>query len=209
MKTDKYPLPRSKDTYVCITQVLAHTLPAVSLVKEDTEYTRPPSTHRKAVSALQQLSYNYPFSVGSTPSLYFTGPWEYRKSSMCVHVYLDASCHKSGYKHVLLGRATSGFQRCVTRLKETSVCPRHATIKSEVEYLGHRISDQDKVKAISNAPPHCNISQLKTVWGWLKYYLRISFLLSLLAPQTVNKTMCHGSIDSQLHQAFNHPKKGL
>ena len=62
-------------------------------------------------------------------------------------------------------------------------------MEPQVTYLGHRVSKEgiqpmeDKVEAITNAPPPWNVSELKSYLGMINYYQKfLPNLSSVLAP---------------------------
>ena len=90
-------------------------------------------------------------------------------------------------------------------------------MEPQVTYLGHRVSKEgiqpmeDKVEAITNAPPPRNVSELKSYLGMINYYKKFSTnLSSVLAPlhSLLNsKTHWHWGKDQQ--QAFEQSKSFL
>ena len=68
-------------------------------------------------------------------------------------------------------------------------------MQQSVQYLGHRIDAEglhatdDKLKAITKAPPPKNVSELRSILGLINYYGRfIQNLSSLLHP--LNNLLC-------------------
>ena len=90
-------------------------------------------------------------------------------------------------------------------------------MEPQVTYLGHRVSKEgiqpmeDKVEAITNAPPPRNVSELKSYLGMINYYQKfLTNLSSVLAPlhSLLNsKTHWHWGKDQQ--QAFEQSKSFL
>ena len=87
-------------------------------------------------------------------------------------------------------------------------------IEPQVTYLGHSVSKEgiqpmeDKVEAITNAPPPRNVSELKSYLGMINYYQKflpnLSSVLALLHRLLNSKTHWHWGKDQQ--QAFEQSK---
>ena len=87
-------------------------------------------------------------------------------------------------------------------------------MEPQVTYLGHRVSKEgiqpmeDKVEAITNAPPPWNVSELKSYLGMINYYQKflpnLSSVLALLHRLLNSKTHWHWGKDQQ--QAFAQSK---
>ena len=84
----------------------------------------------------------------------------------------------------------------------------------EVEYLGHKISanglepTQEKVRAIAEAPPPRNVTQLKSFLGMLNYYGKfLPNLSTCLAPlYSLLQKRSHWSWGTKQHKAFEEAK---
>ena len=87
-------------------------------------------------------------------------------------------------------------------------------MEPQVTYLGHSVSKEgiqpmeDKVEAITNAPPPRNVSELKSYLGMINYYQKflpnLSSVLALLHRLLNSKTHWHWGKDQQ--QAFEQSK---
>ena len=85
-------------------------------------------------------------------------------------------------------------------------------MEPQVTYLAHRVSKEgiqpmeDKVEAITNAPPPRNVSELKSYLGMINYYQKfLPNLSSVLAPlhRLLNsKTHWHWGKDQQQSKSF-------
>ena len=90
-------------------------------------------------------------------------------------------------------------------------------MEPQVTYLGHCVSKEgiqpmeDKVEAITNAPPPWNVSELKSYLGMINYYQKflpnLSSVLALLHSLLNSKTHWHWGKDQQ--QAFAQSKSFL
>ena len=85
-------------------------------------------------------------------------------------------------------------------------------MEPQVTYLAHRVSEdgiqpmEDKVEAITNAPPPRNVSELKSYLGMINYYQKfLPNLSSVLAPLhrlLKSKTHWHWGKDQQQSKSF-------
>jgi len=89
-------------------------------------------------------------------------------------------------------------------------------LEPQVPYLGHRISKEgiqpteDKVEALTNAPPPRNVSELKSCLDdnyYQKFLPNLSSVLALLHRLLNSKTHWHWGKDQQ--QAFEQSKSFL
>ncbi len=78
------------------------------------------------------------------------------------------------------------LRKVLARLQENDVKLKNSKCsvgKKVVHYLGHKISTDDKVKAITEAPTPKNLIELRSFLGLLNYYGRfISNLSTLIHP---------------------------
>ena len=115
----------------------------------------------------------------------FNGPWKtYCKvSHMYVYTLVMGATDKEHFHN--LEEVLARLDKVNVRLKREKC----QFLFPSAEYLGHKISAKglqptsEKVKAIHNAPPPCNVSQLKSFLGLLNYYCKfLPDLSSKLAP---------------------------
>ena len=90
-------------------------------------------------------------------------------------------------------------------------------MEPQVTYLGHRVRKEgiqqmeDKVEAITNAPPPRNVSELKSYLGMINYYQKfLPNLSSVLAPlHRLLYSKIHWHLGKYQQQAFEQSKSFL
>ena len=176
-ETDTYPLPRIEDLFASLSGGktfskldLAHAYQQVPLDDDSRKYTTM-NTH-KGLYCYNRL----PFGVSSAPSIFQCTIENVLQGLPHVCVYLD---------DILVTGSTEedhlrNLDNVLTRLDNANIrlkCNKCQFLLPSVEYLGHRI------KAIKNAPPPRNVSQLNSFLGLLNYYCKfLPDLSSKLAP---------------------------
>lgn len=148
---------------------LAHAYQQIQL-EEETKKLLTINTH-KGLYCYHRL----PFGVSAAPSIFQRTMENILQGISQVCVYIDdiLVTGDSEENHLkTLEEVLKRLEAAGVRLKEEKC----AFLLPEVEYLGHKISrkglqpTQEKVRAIIDAPPPKDISQLKSFLGMLNYY---------------------------------------
>ena len=188
-KNDTFPLPRIEDIFASLEggQVftkldLAHAYQQVPLADCSKQFV--------TINTSRGLfQYNrLPFGVAAAPSIF----------QRTMETLLHGIPHCSVYLDDILITGNSeqehlrNLDAVLERLEEAGMRLKKNKCKfmiPEVEYLGHKISrkglqpTEDKVRAIANAPPPTNVSQLKSFLGLVNYYGKfLPNLSTMLAP---------------------------
>ena len=129
-----------------------------------------------------------PFGIASAPSIFQWSMETVLQGLPSVCVYLD-DILISGTN---VADHLKNLEAVLSRLQEASLrlkCNKCAFLLPTVEYLGHKISAQglqptnEKIKAILDAPPPKDVTQLCSFLGLINYYGKfLSQLLSTLSP---------------------------
>ena len=188
-EVESYPLPKIDDQLASLgggktfTKLdLAHAYQQVPLADSAKQYV--------VINTLQGL-YQYnrlPFGITSAPAIFQRIMEGILQGMPNVCVYLDdilvtgesEQVHLKTLDEVLRRLGEAGI-----RLKQAKC----AFMKSSVEYLGHKISADgirpttEKLRAINDAPPPNNVSQLRSFLGLVNYYGKfLPQLATTLAP---------------------------
>ena len=157
-----------------------------------------------------------PFGVPAAPSIFQRTMEGLLQGIPYVSIYLDdiLITGKSDEEHLAtLDKVLSRLEEAGLRLKR-SKC---AFMLPSVEYLGHKISAKglqptgEKVRAVNEAPPPNNVSQLRSFLGLVNYYGKIlphlaSTLKPLYSLLQKTKSFCWGPGQDK---AFKEAKKLL
>ena len=190
-KTDTYPLPRIEDLFASLsggtvfTKLdMAHAYQQISLDDSSKELAIVTINTHKGLFRYNRL----PFGIASAPSIFQWSMETVLQGLPNVCVYLDdilisgtnVADHLKNLEAVL-----SRLQEAGLRLKRNKC----AFLLPAVEYLGHKISAQglqptnEKIKAIRDAPPPKDVTQLCSFLGLINYYGKfLSQLSSTLSP---------------------------
>ena len=188
-KPDVYPLPRVEDLFATLaggkafTKLdLAQAYQQIPLEESSKQYVTI-NTH-KGLFRYNRL----PFGVSAAPSIFQRIMENLLQGIPHVSIYLDdilitgttETEHLNTLDEVLSRLVTAGF-----KLKQKKC----GFLLSSVEYLGHKISakglqpTEEKVRAIKEAPPPSNVSQLRSFIGLVNYYGKfLPNLANTLAP---------------------------
>ena len=188
-KLEVYPLPRIDELFASLSGGqtfskldLSHAYQQVPLAEESQVFVTV-NTH-KGLYKYKRL----PFGVASAPAIFQRIMETLLQGLQGVCVYLDdilvtgrtAEEHLHNLEEVLKRLEEAGM-----RLKKDKC----AFLLSQVEYLGHVISQQglhpsdSKVAAVVNAPAPTNVTELRSLLGLVNYYGKfLPNLASILAP---------------------------
>ena len=188
-KVDNYPIPKVEDLLATLgggekfTKLdMSQAYQQLQLEAESKQYTTI-NTHKGL------FQYNrLPYGVSSAPGIFQRNMENLLQNIPYVIVRVDDILvsgandddHLRNLEEVLKRLAEAGL-----RLKKGKC----VFMESQVTYLGHRVRKEgiqameDKVDAISNAPPPKNVSELKSYLGMINYYQKfLPNLSSVLAP---------------------------
>ena len=188
-KPDVYPLPRIEELFATLaggkgfTKLdLAHAYQQIPLEQSSKQYVTI-NTHK----GLYQYN-RLPFGVAAAPSIF----------QRTMENLLQGIPHVSIYLDDILVTGTSDADHLVTldkvlsRLKDAGLRLKQSKCKFMlhfVDYLGHRISEnglrptEEKVRAITEAPPPTEVSQLRSFLGLINYYAKfLPNLANTMAP---------------------------
>ena len=188
-KPDSYPLPRIDDMFTALTGGkqftkldLAHAYQQIGL--DDASKKLVTINTQKGLFEYTRL----PFGVSAAPAIFQRTMEGILRGIPQVCVYLDDILVTGKTKEEHLQRLNTVLQRLQDagmRLKKKKC----EFMMNSVEYLGHSISAEglrpttEKVRAIKNAPPPENVTQLRAFLGLINYYGKfLPNLSSLLAP---------------------------
>ena len=188
-KQDVYPLPRVEDLFATLaggksfTKLdLAHAYTQIPLDESSKQYVTI-NTH-KGLFRYNRL----PFGVSAAPSIFQRIMEGLLQGIPHVSIYLDdiLVTGTSEAEHLAtLDKVLSRLEEAGLRLKRNKC----AFMLPSVEYLGHKISaeglqpSEEKVRAIREAPPPSNVSQLRSFLGLVNYYGKfLPHLASTLTP---------------------------
>ncbi|XP_041961667.1 uncharacterized protein K02A2.6-like [Alosa sapidissima] len=186
---EQYPIPRVEDLFTALSGGkqfskldMSHAYQQILMDEESKKYLVV-NTHRGL------FTYNrLPFGVASAPAIFQRTIEGLLRGIPRVAVYLD---------DILLSGVDEAdhlrkLEEVLTRLEEAGLRLKRSKctfLQEEVEYLGHRVDAQGlhpvrkKVKAIMEAPPPSNVTELKSYLGLLNYYNKfLPNLATLLAP---------------------------
>ena len=188
-KPDTYPLPRVEDLFANLAGGkafskldLAHAYSQIPLTDSSKQYVTV-NTHK----GLYQYN-RLPFGVTAAPSIFQRLMENLLQGIPRVSIYLDdilitgtsEADHLSTLNKVLTRLEAAGLH-----LKQNKC----AFLLPSVEYLGHKITadglqpTEEKVRAIKEAPPPTNVSQLRSFLGLVNYYSKfLPNLANTLAP---------------------------
>ena len=188
-KPDVYPLPRVEDLFATLaggktfTKLdLAHAYQQIPLEESSKQYVTI-NTHK----GLYQYN-RLPFGVAAAPSIFQRTLENLLQGIPHVSIYLDdiLVTGTSEAEHLdTLDQVLNRLETAGLRLKQRKC----AFMLESVIYLGHKISQkglqptEEKVRAITEASPPTNVSQLRSFLGLINYYGKIfPNLANMLAP---------------------------
>ena len=186
---ESYPLPKIDDLLASLGEGntftkldFAHAYQQVPLTDSAKQYV--------VINTLQGL-YHYnrlPFEIMSALAIFQRIMEGILQGMPNVCVYLDDILVTGEIKQAHLNT----LDKVLSRLEEAGVGLKQAKcafMQSSVEYLGHEISAEgirpttEKLRAITDAPPPNNVSQLRSFLGLVNYYSKLlPQLASTLAP---------------------------
>ena len=188
-KPDVYPLPRVEDLFATLaggktfTKLdLAHAYQQIPLEESSKQYVTI-NTHK----GLYQYN-RLPFGVAAAPSIFQRTLENLLQGIPHVSIYLDdiLVTGTSEAEHLdTLDQVLNRLETAGLRLKQRKC----AFMLESVIYLGHKISQkglqptEEKVRAITEASPPTNVSQLRSFLGLINYYGKFfPNLAKMLAP---------------------------
>ena len=188
-KPDVYPLPRVEDLFATLaggktfTKLdLAHAYQQIPLEESSKQYVII-NTHK----GLYQYN-RLPFGVAAAPSIFQRTLENLLQGIPHVSIYLDdiLVTGTSEAEHLdTLDQVLNRLETAGLRLKQRKC----AFMLESVIYLGHKILQkglqptEEKVRAITEASPPTNVSQLRSFLGLINYYGKIfPNLANMLAP---------------------------
>ena len=188
-KPDVYPLPRVEDLFATLaggktfTKLdLAHAYQQIPLEESSKQYVTI-NTHK----GLYQYN-RLPFGVAAAPSIFQRTLENLLQGIPHVSIYLDdiLVTGTSEAEHLdTLDQVLNRLETAGLRLKQR----KYAFMLESVIYLGHKISQkglqptEEKVRAITEASPPTNVSQLRSFLGLINYYGKFfPNLANMLAP---------------------------
>lgn len=194
-KIEQYPIPRIEDLFANLSGGekfskldMSHAYHQIALDDDSKKYVTV-NTH-KGLFTYKVL----PFGVASSPAIFQRTIEGVLQGVPHVAIFLDdiLLTGKNDSEHLeTLNMVLQRLQDAGLRLKR-SKC---TFMASEVVFLGHRIDSTglhpvtEKVRAIENAPPPSNVTELKAYLGLLNYYNKfLPNLATVLAP--VHKLLC-------------------
>jgi len=189
VKPDTYPLPRIDDLFTALSGGkifskldLAHAYQQIALDEE---------SKKLVVINTQKGLFQYnrlPFGISAAPAIFQRTIEGILRGIPNVSVYLDdiLVSGKTEEEHI------QRLDTVLTRLEEAGLQLKQkkcSFMMKSVEYLGHQISAEglrptkEKVRAVTDAPPPQDVSQLRAFLGLINYYAKfLPQLSSTLAP---------------------------
>ena len=216
-KLDNYPIPKVEDLLATLggrekfTKLdMSQAYQQLQLDHESKRYTTI-NTHKGL------FQYNrLPYGISSAPGIFQRNMENLLQNISYVIVREDdilVSGAKDGDHLKNLEEVFKRLPKAGLRLKKGKC----VFMEPQVTYLGHSVSKEgiqpmeDKVEAITNAPPPRNVSELKSYLGMINYYQKflpnLSSVLALLHRLLNSKTHWHWGKDQQ--QAFEQSKSFL
>ena len=194
-KLEQYPIPRIEDLFANLSGGekfskldMSHAYHQIALDEESKKFVTV-NTH-KGLFTYKVL----PFGVSSSPAIFQRTIEGVLQGIPHVAIFLDdiLLTGRNDREHLhTLKVVLQRLQDAGLRLKR-SKC---TFMASEVVFLGHKVDSMglhpisDKVRAIENAPPPSNVTELEVYLGLLNYYNKfLPNLSTVLAP--VHKLMC-------------------